>query len=150
MRQETRKIDRTPEEKTRLRAIREKFQRERPGPKAIAASGDYGPPIPTDAFFAVAALLKRLRELREAAGLSLADLAERTGMDKAALSRLETGRSGNPTIDTLARYARALGQQVTFGLVAAGPVRDPATPPAPAVDPTATDKKRITGPRQST
>jgi ribosome-binding protein aMBF1 (putative translation factor) len=116
MRHETRKIERTPEEKARLKAIRERFQREKPSPKTLAESGEYGPPIPTAAYFAVASLVKRLRAEREASGLSLADVAGRTGMDKAALSRLETGRHGNPTIDTLARYAAALGKSVTFGV----------------------------------
>ena len=64
MRHETRKIDRTPEEKARLQAIRDKFQRERPGPKAIAASGEYGPPIPTCLYFALAVFRKRLRDRR--------------------------------------------------------------------------------------
>ena len=69
------------------------------------------------------AFLKRMRELREAAGLSLADVAEQTGMDKAFVSRLETGQ-GNPTVETLARYAAALGKRVVFGMEAkagAGP-----------------------------
>jgi transcriptional regulator with XRE-family HTH domain len=63
--------------------------------------------------------LKRLRELREAAGLSLADVAERAGMDKGFVSRLETGQ-GNPTMTTLARYAAVLGQRVVFGVEEAG------------------------------
>ena len=39
-------------------------------------------------------------------------LAERTGIDRAALSRLENGAQDNPTINTLQRYAFALGKQV--------------------------------------
>jgi ribosome-binding protein aMBF1 (putative translation factor) len=116
MRHETRKIERTAEEKARLKAIRERFQREKPSVADLVKSGEYGPPIPTVAYFGVAALVKRLRAEREAIGLSLADLADRTGMDKAALCRLETGRHGNPTVDTLARYAAALGKTVTFGV----------------------------------
>ncbi len=52
-----------------------------------------------------------LRKAREAAGLSLADVAERTGIDKAALSRIETGQHPNPTVSTLCRYAHALGKR---------------------------------------
>src|SRR4051794_35944033 len=37
-------------------------------------------------------------QARVEAGLSLADMAERTGMDKAALSRLESGKQPNPTL----------------------------------------------------
>jgi transcriptional regulator with XRE-family HTH domain len=79
--------------------------------------------VPTGTYFALMAFLKRLRELREAAGLSLADVAERTGMDKGFVSRLETGQ-GNPTVDTLARYAAALGKRVVFGVEdESGPTR---------------------------
>ena len=126
MRHETRKIERTPEERARLKAVREEFQARKPTPAELAASGEYDPPIPAAAYFGVMVVLKRLREAREAAGLSLADLADRTGMDKAALSRLETGRQGNPTVGTLARYAHALGKTMTFGLT------DLATPVVPA------------------
>jgi transcriptional regulator with XRE-family HTH domain len=47
--------------------------------------------------------------VREQAGLSLTDVADRSGIDKAALSRLENGLYSNPTINTLARYAKAIG-----------------------------------------
>ena len=49
---------------------------------------------------------------RFAQGLSLADLSSRTGMDRAALSRLEN--SGNPTLKTLFRYAQGIGMGVVF------------------------------------
>ena len=65
MRHETRKIDRTPEEKARLKAIRERFQREKPSAKKLAESGEYGPPIPTAAYIAIAAMLKQLRAERD-------------------------------------------------------------------------------------
>ncbi len=58
-----------------------------------------------------------LRRERESLGLSLSDVAERAKIDKAALSRLENGQQLNPTVNTLARYARALGKRLTFGLV---------------------------------
>ena len=85
----------------------------------MVESGEYYPPIPTRAYFEIKQLLHVLRQAHESANLSLADVAERTGMDKAALSRLETGQ-GNPTIDTLARYAAALGKRVVFGVEEVG------------------------------
>jgi len=115
MPREFRKIERTPEQLAELKATRERFQREKPTRAQLEASGEYGQGMPTITYFAIMAFLKRMRELREEAGLSLADVAERTGMDKAFLSRLETGQ-GNPTLDTLARYAAALGKRVVFGL----------------------------------
>jgi ribosome-binding protein aMBF1 (putative translation factor) len=115
MRREHRKIERTPEQLAELKAVRERFQRDKPTRAQLEASGEYGPGLPTVTYFALMAFLKRMRELREAAGLSLADVAERTGMDKGFVSRLETGQ-GNPTVDTLARYAAALGKRVVFGM----------------------------------
>ncbi|HQU42849.1 MAG TPA: helix-turn-helix domain-containing protein, partial [Pirellulales bacterium] len=58
-----------------------------------------------------------LRKCREAAGVSLASLSERTGIDRAALSRLETGAQDNPTINTLQRYAFALGKQIVVQVI---------------------------------
>jgi DNA-binding XRE family transcriptional regulator len=55
-----------------------------------------------------------LRARREEAGLSLADVAERSGIDQAALSRLENGR-GNPTARTLSRYCHAIGGRIAWG-----------------------------------
>jgi ribosome-binding protein aMBF1 (putative translation factor) len=60
------------------------------------------------------AALAALRAERERRGLSLADLAERTGMDKAMLSHLETGKIPNPTLSTLRAYAKALGKRLVW------------------------------------
>jgi ribosome-binding protein aMBF1 (putative translation factor) len=57
-----------------------------------------------------------LRRERERMGLSLADVAERAKIDKAALSRLENGQQLNPTVHTLERYVRALGKSLTWGI----------------------------------
>ncbi len=58
-----------------------------------------------------------LRRERQRLGLSLADVAERAGIDKAALSRLENGQHLNPTVNTLARYAHAIGKHLTWGTI---------------------------------
>src|SRR5439155_8855245 len=42
-------------------------------------------------------LCAQLKAAREAKGLSLADVTELTGMDRSALSKLETGQRANPT-----------------------------------------------------
>jgi ribosome-binding protein aMBF1 (putative translation factor) len=57
-----------------------------------------------------------LRRERERLRLSRADGAERARIDKAALSRLENGQQLNPTVNTLAQDARALGKNLTGGL----------------------------------
>jgi DNA-binding phage protein len=56
--------------------------------------------------------LAALRAERERQGLSLADINQRTGIDRAALSRLENNEESNPTLTTLERYAEALGKQL--------------------------------------
>jgi ABC-type phosphate transport system auxiliary subunit len=57
-------------------------------------------------------VLAALRAERERQGLSLADINERTGIDRAALSRLENNEEANPTLATLERYAEAVGKQM--------------------------------------
>ncbi|MFD7994562.1 helix-turn-helix domain-containing protein [Streptomyces mexicanus] len=54
----------------------------------------------------------RLREQRRAAGLSQQALAERVGLDKQAISKIENAHQ-SPRLDTLWRLAGALG--VTVG-----------------------------------
>jgi ABC-type phosphate transport system auxiliary subunit len=61
--------------------------------------------------------LKLLRRERERQGLSLADVQQRTGIDRSALSRLETATEPNPTFNTLQRYANALGKEFVVALV---------------------------------
>jgi ribosome-binding protein aMBF1 (putative translation factor) len=61
-------------------------------------------------------LLLQLKAAREAKGLSLADLTELTGMDRSAVSKLETGQRANPTVETLVRYAEAVGKRLVVSL----------------------------------
>ncbi|MFD1428672.1 helix-turn-helix domain-containing protein [Lacticaseibacillus mingshuiensis] len=60
-----------------------------------------------------------LVEAREAAGLSQQKLAEKAGVPKTTVSRIERGQ--NTSIDTLTKLANALGQPIvlTIGPVAA-------------------------------
>jgi transcriptional regulator with XRE-family HTH domain len=50
----------------------------------------------------------KLKQLREAKGLSQADLAEKAKLAREHVNRLEAGRHG-PTLVVLQRLARALG-----------------------------------------
>lgn len=61
-------------------------------------------------------VLGALRAERERQGLSLADINQRTGIDRAALSRLENNENPNPTLSTLERYAEAVGKQMVVVL----------------------------------
>jgi transcriptional regulator with XRE-family HTH domain len=53
----------------------------------------------------------RVRELRAAAGLSQDDLAERAGLFRTYMSRIETGRA-NPTVTVVTKLAQALNVTV--------------------------------------
>jgi transcriptional regulator with XRE-family HTH domain len=112
-----RQTERTPEERARLQALREQFQKEKPALEDLVASGEYDGPVPQGAYLELRRVLHALRSERQRQGLSLADVAARSGIDKAALSRLETGKQINPTIDTLWRYAQALGKRLAWGVL---------------------------------
>lgn len=65
------------------------------------------------------AIGRRVREEREKAGLSLAQLAARSGLTKAYLVRLEN-QAANPSIEVLGRIAEAL--DLTIADLVGGPV----------------------------
>jgi predicted transcriptional regulator len=111
-----RKIERTPDQQRRLEEIRERFQRERPGLEDLLASGDAAEVVPQGEYLELRAMLGALKRHRERQGLSLTDVANRSGMDRAAISRLENGVYLNPTVDTLHRYAQAVGADIGFSV----------------------------------
>ena len=104
------------EDRARHKAIRERFQKERPSPQQLIDSGEYYPSIPAHVYFELKLAQHELKKGREASGLSLADDASVSGIDKAALSRLENGLTENPTVATLARYAAAIGKRLVWTL----------------------------------
>jgi site-specific DNA-methyltransferase (adenine-specific) len=113
-----------PEEKARLKEIRERFQTERPNLAQLVKEDGYNEPVPHGVYLGLQQAIAELKRAREAAGLSLAQVAEKSGIDKASLSRLETGRQINPTVATLARYARAIGKRFRWTFEDAPPVPD--------------------------
>jgi DNA-binding XRE family transcriptional regulator len=109
MRRVTRKQPLSPEEAAKYRKVRAQVEEELPDligrhHERMAAQEE------------LEILLQQLKAAREELGLSLADLSERTGMDKSALSKLETGQRPNPTIETLVRYAEAVGKRLVISL----------------------------------
>lgn len=60
--------------------------------------------------------LEQVKAAREAKSLSLSDLTEITGMDRSALSKLETGQRADPTVETLVSYADAVGKRLVVSL----------------------------------
>ncbi len=65
----------------------------------------------------IAELVAMLREAREADGVSLSEMEQRTGIRKSALSRLENSKTPNPTLVTLQRYAAAIGMKLDHSLI---------------------------------
>ena len=78
-----------------------------------------------DAAGVVRTVAANVRGLRAAAGLTLPELAERTGLGRSTLAQLESGRA-NPSIETLWAVAAAL--DVPFGRLV-----EPAAPPVRVV-----------------
>lgn len=102
-----------PDFRAEARATRESLERERREQGKIATTDETTEP---DDAVALSRFIGGLRRHREQACLSLGDVAERCGIDKASLSRLENGWYPNPTVNTLARYARAIGKRLVLDL----------------------------------
>jgi DNA-binding XRE family transcriptional regulator len=75
--------------------------------------------ISRQSFNQILSLLARFKAERENQRLTLAEVAERMGIDPPALSRLETGKVLNPTLGTLHKWAEALGQKLSVDLTSA-------------------------------
>ena len=99
----------TAEEAKKYRKIRDEIELEKP---AISARIRARIAELTD----LAKVFAELKKVRESKGLSLTDMQEATGIDKASLSKLETGQRTNFTLETVLRYADAVGKQVQFAL----------------------------------
>ncbi len=72
--------------------------------------------INRQSFTAILSLVARFKAVRESQGPTLAEVAQRMGIDAPALSRLETGKMLNPTLATLHKWAEALGQRLQVDL----------------------------------
>lgn len=59
----------------------------------------------------------RLRELREAAGLTQAELAKRIGVGQRQVSKIEHGDLDNAKIGTIRRYLEAVGGDLSIEYV---------------------------------
>jgi hypothetical protein len=68
-------------------------------------------------------LIGGLKRERIRKGLTLSDVSRLSQQARSALSRLESGEYANPTLNTLYRYARALGWHIKF---CAEPIADAA------------------------
>ena len=112
-----RKSEHSPEAKARLQAMRDHFHRTRPSVEALVASGEYAEPIKHGVTLEAMQIAFLLKQAREEAALSLAEVARRSGLDRSAISRLENGVYENTTINTLSRLADAYGKRFIIQLV---------------------------------
>ncbi len=103
----------TAEERARERALRDQLQKERPSLEDLVGSGacDTDAVMTMGMYFDLQSALQALKREREQSGLSIGDVAERSGLARAVVSRLENGKQDNPTVATLMRYAAAVGKR---------------------------------------
>ncbi len=111
-----RKADRTAAETTKLRADRARYQRDKPTPDQLLAEGGHQDFIRLGDLLVLHQLVACLKKVRARLNMTLAQLADKTGIDQAALSRLENGKNANPTFETILRIAGALGKRVVCQL----------------------------------
>ncbi len=100
----------------RLEKIRKRFKDERPGLHDLLSSGDATEVVSQGEYMDLLTMLSELKKYRKRKAMSLADVGKRCGMDRAAISRLENGVYVNPTVDTLYRYAQAVGADIGFSV----------------------------------
>lgn len=110
---QSRKTERGPEDLAKLRATREKFQKERPSLESLRKNGDYEL-VQQGEYLSLLEFVAGLKQFRQSRQLSLGDLAQLSGIDKAALSRIENGLNPNPTFTTLETIVRAMGAGVRY------------------------------------
>jgi DNA-binding XRE family transcriptional regulator len=116
----------TTEQRAQLEVFRARRAGTRPkrGPRKSRFGGrsarNFPPAAPDDPMMAA---LTMLRRERERLGLSPSDVAQRSGLDRATISKLETGKAANPTIETLRRYALALGKRLSWSVEDLGPTK---------------------------
>jgi ribosome-binding protein aMBF1 (putative translation factor) len=103
----------TPEARAKIASDRDILDREYRETGRIATIGEK---VNSEDAAVFSRFIEALRDERLARGMSLEELALRSRIDKAALSRLEGGKQSNPTIATLLRYARALDMRLNFSL----------------------------------
>jgi DNA-binding XRE family transcriptional regulator len=108
------KVEWTAEDRARHQAIRAMFLNWHPSPEELIASGEGANFDLHGEYRQLRPFVENIKRAREAAGLTLAEVSRRCGIDQPALSRLENGHNKNPTLDTLWRYAAAVGRRLVL------------------------------------
>jgi DNA-binding XRE family transcriptional regulator len=108
------KVQWTAEDRARHQAIRDMFRNWHPSPEELIATGAAANFDLHGEYRQLRPFVEEIKRARAAARLTLAEVSRRCGIDQPALSRLENGHNKNPTLDTLWRYAAAVGQRLVL------------------------------------
>ena len=98
-----------PEVRERARKVREALK-DKPALEELLTPEELADASPF--YFTLRVFVAELRAARLEHGLTLPDVAGRTGLAVKTLSRLETGAIVNPTWQTLGKYAVAVGCRI--------------------------------------
>lgn len=104
----------TPEQRQTVREIRQQVESERD--EIIALGRELKRRREANSAH-LRATFEQLKAERQAQGVTLGEIEQRTGIGRGALSRLENDPDANPSVRTLQRYAQALGKQIVVSLV---------------------------------
>lgn len=148
MKSRKKRITLTAEERRRAEETRRIFENWHPTIEELLATGEYDGPFGAGNDYRITQVLVALRQAHEAAGLTQEQLAEGTGINATAISRIERGRQRNVTLRTLQRLAHGVGCQLLFRVVpeeqeaAEPPKRKAAGRPAPRHAPEAGERSK--------
>ena len=110
-----RPIPRTADEQAAADEETARLDRETPGYDELVEQGYFSDPTSLGDYLDFAVFMASARKERETRGLSIVEVADRMGVDHATVSRLESGKQANPTVNTVMRYVEAIGLRVAWG-----------------------------------
>jgi hypothetical protein len=103
----------SPERRAQMQAEREILDQEVRETGRIATRGDTSISDQSDSALR---LMETLKSARIEANITMTEVSRRSGIDLAALSRIESGIQANYTIATAQRYAKAIGKRLDWVL----------------------------------
>jgi predicted transcriptional regulator len=106
----------TAEKRAVEKTLSEKLQQERPSLADLIRTGECDPDavMTMGMYYDIQKGLEALKQERERSGLSIGDVAKRSVLDRAVVSRLENGKQDNPTVAILMRHAAAVGKRFVW------------------------------------
>jgi len=111
--------EQTPQQQAEERAVRERFQREKPSLEKLIADGDAAFVTTVGEYCDWLKTVGRLQHMREQQGLSVEEISRRVGIDATTIRQIEGGEPNELTFKAVASYAHALGQRLVIDLAQA-------------------------------